>query len=399
MMNVDDAVKLIEQNFISLGDEELSLNSASGRELAHNLTADRNYPPFHRVTMDGIAIKYSDYINGQRCFRIEGVQPAGMAALALNQINTCIEVMTGAVLPLDADLVIPYEHLKIENGYANIVVEGERASMQNVHLQGSDCRSGEILLNANNHLIGPHTAIAASIGNSSVVVKKHPKILIVTTGDELVEVEATPLEYQIRKSNALALKHSLQLRGQDLITVAHLPDELPAIRDFYQRHIPAYDVVIFTGGVSKGKFDFLPQVFQEMQVETIFHGVAQRPGKPMWFGLDQKHQTTIFGLPGNPISCLVCLHRYILPILNNKKQMYAQLTQDVSFKPDLTYFVPVQLEFNQQGGVLAHPNLAQNSGEFAALAATDGFIELPRGRDYFKTGESFKFFSWGRVCN
>jgi molybdopterin molybdotransferase len=399
MINVAEAVQLIEQNFIALGDEMLSLDSAAGRELAQNLAADREYPPFHRVTMDGIALKYSDYLSGLRRFKIVGIQPAGVKALELTQVSTCIEVMTGAVLPRDADLVIPYEHIKLIEGEAVVVIESERSPMQNVHLKGSDCVLGEILLHTQNNLIGPHTAIAASIGSSSVMVKKHPKILIVTTGDELVEVDQTPLEYQIRKSNALALKHSLQLRGQDLITVAHLPDELAAIRDFYQKHIPAFDLVIFTGGVSKGKFDYLPQVFQEMQVETIFHGVAQRPGKPMWFGLDQKHKTIIFGLPGNPISCLVCLHRYILPILNNKKQMYAHLTQEISFKPDLTYFVPVQIEFSLQGTVLAHPNLAQNSGEFAALAATDGFIELPRGRDHFLPGEAFKFFSWGRVCN
>jgi len=143
----------------------------------------------------------------------------------------------------------------------------------------------------------------------------------------------------------------------------------------------------------------LPQIFQEMHVEQLFHGVAQRPGKPMWFGVDKNNNTTIFGLPGNPISCLVCLHRYVLPVLNSNKQMYAKLSRDIPFKPDLAYFVPVFLQFSESGEVLAHPNFAQNSGEFAALAGTDGFIELPRGKDLYSQGESFKFFSWGRVCN
>jgi molybdopterin molybdotransferase len=283
--------------------------------------------------------------------------------------------------------------LKVENGRAVIVVKAERAKFDFVHFEGSDCKKGDVVLKAGSFLNGPHMGIAASMGQIKSILEKKPKIMIISTGDELVEVDQTPLAHQIRRSNAHALKASLELYGLSDITLDHLKDDPTVVATHYQKNADAFDILIYSGGVSKGKFDYLPNVWVEMGVSKYFHEVSQRPGKPLWFGVDEKRKTTVFGLPGNPVSSLVCLHRYILP----QRPMYAQLTEEIVFKKDLTWFVPVKLNFTKEGVLKATPLKIKNSGEFTALADSSGFIELPKDQSVFRPGESFAFYSWGRL--
>lgn len=344
------------------------------------IRADRDYPPFNRVMMDGIALRFSDYEKGLRTFKVNGICPAGEPSKKL--IDGCMEVMTGAPLPDGADLVIQYEHLKIENGTATIVVETDRKHFESIHAEGSDCRQHEVVLPQGHAWNGPHVGIAASMGESSV--SRHPQIMIISTGDELVE--DNPLPHQIRRSNAYALQASLGFP----VALDHLSDDPKAVSDHYHEHAEHYDLLIYSGGVSKGKFDYLPNVWADVGVTKIFHEVSQRPGKPLWFGMDEKRKTAVVGLPGNPVSSLVCLHRYLIP----GREMYAKLSKEIEFKKPLTYFMPVKIEFTKEGQVLAHPLNIKNSGEFTALAGSDGFIELPKDQDKFSAGETFRFFSW-----
>lgn len=368
MMNVEEAFKLIQKHLPVW---------QSGMD---EIRADRDYPPFNRVMMDGIALRFVDYENGQRSFKITGICPAGEPSKKL--IDGCMEVMTGAPLPDGADLVIQYEHLKIENGVATVVVEVERKRFESIHAEGSDCRKNEVVLGKGHLWNGPHVGIAASMGESSF--SRHPRVMIISTGDELVE--DNPLPHQIRRSNAYALQASLGFP----VALDHLNDDPEAVSDHYHEHAEHYDLLIYSGGVSKGKFDYLPNVWTDVGVTKIFHEVAQRPGKPLWFGIDEKRKTAVVGLPGNPVSSLVCLHRYLIP----GRTMYAKLTQEIEFKKALTYFLPVKVEFTSEGQVLAHPLNIKNSGEFTALAGSDGFIELPKDQDKFSVGEPFRFFSW-----
>lgn len=357
--------------------------------MASEIRADRDYPPFDRVMMDGIAVKFSDYLAGVRAFKILGIQAAGMAALSLSEAGTCFEVMTGAILPIGTDLVIPYEHLELRQQTANVVKEMERTSMENVHLKGSDCRAGDLVLKSDVSLNGPHQGIAASMGIHPLMTPQS-RILIISTGDELVEVNEIPLSHQIRRSNAHALKKSLELNGFTDITLSHLKDDAREVADHYQQSASAYDLMIYSGGVSKGKFDYLPAVWADMGVTNHFHIVSQRPGKPLWFGTDDKRKTTVIGLPGNPVSSLVCLHRYVIP----GKVMFARLSEEVVFKNNLTYFLPVKIEYLEDGSVLATPLKIKNSGEFTALAESDGFVELPAEKSVFQKGEAFSFYPW-----
>ena len=350
---------------------------------SHEIVADRNYPPFNRVMMDGIALKFKDFEAGVREFNISGVIAAGDIQTTLKE--GCVEIMTGAPLPDQADLVIQYEHLEIKNGIARIVVEAQRKLFDNIHLEGSDCKKGEVVLSEGSFWNGPHVGIASSMGEKI----SHPatKIMIISTGDELVE--DNPLPHQIRRSNAYALKESLIQFGFLEITLDHLSDDPIIVSNHYQEHAPHFDMLIYSGGVSKGKFDYLPNVWGDMGVKKHFHGVLQKPGKPLWFGTDEERKTSVVGLPGNPVSGLVCLHRYFLPT----REMSVKISSEINPSITLTQFVPVKITF-KEGELWASPLKIKNSGEFTALAGSDGFIELPPGNSPCKVSQVLKFFSW-----
>jgi len=381
MINVEEASILIK--------EHMQKWEASA-SLKENLYADRDYPPFNRVMMDGIAVSFDSYEKGQREFIIMGVCPAGSPSRKLADPVTCFEVMTGAPLPHQTDLIIQYEHLIIEEGVAKIILEVPRSRFESVHIAGSDCKKGEVVLSAPAFMHGPHVGIAASMGYDQIKTEKSHKIMIISTGDELVEVDQKPLEHQIRRSNVYALKKSLEINGFENITLAHLNDDPKEIADHYQKTVNNYDILIYSGGVSKGKFDYLPKVWSDLGVKKYFHEVSQRPGKPLWFGVDEKNKTSVLGLPGNPVSSLVCLHRYIIP----GRRMYARLSEEVIFTKHLTFFLPVKIFFMKDGFLQAEPLKIKNSGDFTSLAHSDGFIELPKEQSVFKKGESFVFYPW-----
>lgn len=369
--------------------QHLKLHKAA---LAETIVADRDYPPFDRVMMDGIAVNYEHFLTGSVRFPIEGIQAAGESAKKLHSPEACLEVMTGAPLPIGTDLVIPYEHLELSQGVAILLKIMDRSRMENVHLKGSDCRQGETVLLRGEPLNGPHMGIASSMG-CDFHLSPSSKILIVSTGDELVEVHEKPLGHQIRRSNVHALKASLNLNDFYDITLDHLKDDAQAVADHYQKNARHFDVMIYSGGVSKGKFDYLPLVWREQGVEKHFHEVAQRPGKPLWFGMDHKNKTTVIGLPGNPVSSLVCLHRYIIP----GREIYVKLSEEVIFKKDLTYFLPAKMESKTDGSLWATPLKLKNSGEFTALAGSDGFIELPAEKSLFEAGGVYAFWPWRNI--
>ncbi len=357
--------------------------------LSSSIQADRDYPPFHRVMMDGIAVNFDEYKKGQRNFKIIGIQAAGELAKVLSESENCFEVMTGATLPIGANLVIPYEHLEINSGVAKIIQESAYKIFENIHQKGTDCQQGEDVLNETAMLNGPNLGIAASMGKE-FVPHKGSRILVISTGHELVEVSETPLDHQIRRSNVYAIKTSLELHGFKSVDTDHLPDDAEIISQHYKKNVGAYDILIYSGGVSKGKFDFLPSVWKDSGVECHFHEVSQRPGKPLWFGTDSQFRTAVIGLPGNPVSSLVCLHRYVL----GRKKLYVKLASNVSFSKKLTYFLPAQLESKEDGSLWATPSSIKNSGEFTALAGTDGFLELPLSLDHFEKGEVYPFWTW-----
>jgi molybdopterin molybdotransferase len=398
MLTVQEAENIIFAHKMPLNTERVALEKSIGRILQEDLFADRDFPPFDRVTMDGIAIRFRDFQEGHRRFKIEGVQAAGNAQLSIlnhSSIISCFEVMTGAMLPVGCDTVVRYEDLKIEAGFAEIGIENIDFQ-QNLHFKGIDRKQNDALILRGGKITAAEMATAATIGKTHLQVAKLPKVAIVSTGDELVGIGDTPLPYQIRRSNVYAIKAMLETEFKISAKLFHFNDDKILIFKGLKTILKKYDIVILSGAVSEGKFDFVPMVLNDLGVEKLFHKVAQRPGKPFWFGIKpvaDKFAKTVFALPGNPVSTFLCAYRYVVPFIEKSlgqkilPKVSAILSEKLVFKPDLTYFLPVKLQ-NTEGGILmAKPLAGHGSGDLANLNDADGFLELPQKRTIFEAGE------------
>jgi molybdopterin molybdotransferase len=394
MISVEQALQTVLNTSQDFGVEEIPFLKSLGRILKEEIFADRDFPPFDRVSMDGIVIDFAAFKNGQRAFKIEGIQAAGSEQIALQNTENCIEVMTGAVLPNNSNAVIRYEDVTIDNGVATINIAAVNDG-QNIHKKGKDGKSGALLISENTLISAAEIGVLATVGKSFVKVAKQPKIMIVSTGDELVAVAKTPLAHQIRRSNVFTLVSLLE-RLQIPSETAHITDDKPILKSKIAAYLKVYDVLLFSGAVSKGKYDFLPEVFEELGVEKGFHTVAQRPGKPFWFG--QTNTCSIFGFPGNPISTFVNCLAYFYPwyyksIGIETKEETVILGEDVNFKPNLVYFLQVKL-VSEKGQLIAHPITGNGSGDLASLVKADAFIQLPSGTVEFKKGAVYPIIKY-----
>ncbi|MBN1869737.1 MAG: molybdopterin molybdotransferase MoeA [Candidatus Omnitrophica bacterium] len=377
----------------------IPLQDAYGMVLQEDLIADRDLPPFDRVTMDGISIRYDAWEKGNRAFSVKGTQKAGTSPLKLKDPNTCLEVMTGAVLPDGCDCVVPYEDIELDNGRADLrkgVILNRR---QFVHHQASDCPRGTLLVEKGDRLLAAEVAIAASIGKTEVLVAASPKIAAVGTGDEVVDVQKGVGPQQIRQSNAFAIQAALKLAGYDHVDRFHIRDHKDEIRKQLTKLLEAFDVIVLSGGVSMGEFDYVPEALADIGVQRLFHQVKQRPGKPFWFGKSVEGKP-VFGLPGNPVSTQVGICRYVLPYLerasgaHEREKEFAVLDKDVDVKTDRVYFLPVKIISGEDARLIAVPQMPHNSGDYAVLAKTDGFVELPADTSRFAKGTAARLFRW-----
>lgn len=394
MTTVEQATQTILSNPLSFGVELVPLHKANGHILKEDLVADRDFPPFNRVSMDGIAFRFDCFDKGQRHFKIEGLQAAGAEQMSLGNNENCLEVMTGAVLPKGTDTVVRYEDVLVKDGNATVQIDAVKFQ-QNIHQKGTDRLAGALIVKQGCKITPAEIGVAATIGKVHLKVLKLPKVAVISTGDELVEVGEKPLAHQIRKSNVHNLAAAVSQRGiiPDLF---HLPDEKIAIHEILSKLLESHDALLLSGGVSAGKLDYIPEVLEELKVEKLFHKVSQRPGKPFWFG--KSENAVVFAFPGNPVSSFSCLNRYFFPWLRTCfelppfEEKYAVLGKDFYFKPDLTYFLQVKIDFGKDGKITAFPIEGKGSGDLANLVDADAFMELPKGRNEFRQGESFPVF-------
>jgi molybdopterin molybdotransferase len=398
-IDVDTAERLIYQSMPVYGSESVELENASGQILRQTIVAERDQPPFNRATMDGIAVSSTGLKDHVRAFRIAGTQAAGQAAHQLAGHHECFEVMTGAVLPAGTDTVIPVERIMVNQGMAELEKGYKPEPGQFVHLQASDHAKGDSLLNPGTTIYGPQMAILTAAGKARVDIARSPSIAVISTGDELVDVGADIAEYQIRSSNDRAIETCLRLRGCARTLRARLPDDPELLRNRIQELHESNDVLILSGGVSMGKYDYVPAILKELGVRVVFHKILQRPGLPMWFGVSAANKP-VFALPGNPVSTIVCCVRYVIPAIFHALGASAALPQkvvlaeDVTFKPDLTWFLPVKLNWDSAGSTLATPRPTNTSGDYIGLRDTDGFVELPRGQAVYPAGSAANLYRW-----
>ncbi len=397
MIAVQEAYDIILGHTSLSGIERIPFENAVGRVLAEALHAGRDLPPFDRVAMDGIAIRYEMVKQGRRHFPLGGIIAAGDEPKTIPDHIFAVEIMTGAALPEGLDTVIRYEDLEIKDGVARILT-GKINPGQNIHTQGKDNRMGDLLIPAGKCLSTTDISMLAAEGKAIVAVRKLPRFGIISSGDELVGVRETPLPHQIRRSNVYGIKALLE-GYHTPIKMYHLKDNKRDIRCGLQQAFEENEVLLLVGGVSKGKFDFIPDVLTEMGAEKQFHRVSQRPGKPFWFGM--RKETAIFALPGNPVSSIVGTVRYVIPWLrktlglNPDYSIPVMLGEDYSFIPSLTRFVEASLKMDKAGHCLASPNPGHGSGDFTRLVYSDGFIELPPGKTHFSKGEIYPFWRTG----
>jgi molybdopterin molybdotransferase len=396
---VAEAESLIRAHLTGWGTVRVPIDAAGGEILHQDVIAERDQPPFDRVTMDGIAIRHSAFAGGRRAFNVTGTLGAGGKPEALADESSCVAIMTGAALPAGADTVVPVERITRENSLATIAADYQPAPGQFVHRRGSDHLQGAPLLQPGAALGPPEMAILTVGGHRHVQIARRPAIAIVSTGDELVDVGEALGPGQIRASNDRAIAAALNCRGFTRYRRHHLPDDRAVLERQLAALLEGQDVLVLTGGVSMGEFDYVPQVLNALGMELVFHKVLQRPGLPMWFGVSRDGKP-VFALPGNPVSSLVCLVRYVAPALlaalgtTPRPLPRVQLGADVRFEPDLTYFLPVTLTYTPAGECRAMPKPTNTSGDFIALGGTEGFVELPRGESDFRAGYPAPFFAW-----
>lgn len=394
MISTQQALHTILHHTLLAPEELALLDEAHGKVLREPVHADRDLPPFHRVMMDGIAYKWAS-LPPDHTLPVADVQRAGEPRKECPQ-NACLEVMTGATLPRGTDTVARYEDVEFVeiNGQrvAHLLAIPEKPG-RHVHPQGSDKQQGDVLLAPGTVLTASEIAVAASVGHEKLAVSQPPRVGILSTGDELVDVSTVPEDYQIRRSNSYALQAALATFGI-ASTHYHLSDTLEATQRGIAEALAQNDVLILSGGVSKGKYDYVPEALEKVGVEKLFHRVKQRPGKPFWFGIHPQ-QKVVFALPGNPVSAFMCFYRYVKPWLLKSMQatepveLRAALSKALSFAPELTYFPGVRVRTNDDGQLTATPQVGHGSGDFTNLIDCDGFLELPADRSHFAAGEVF----------
>ena len=394
MISVAEATSIIQQYLYRPVKERVKIELAEGRILAESIKADRDFPPFDRVAMDGIAIPFKSFEEGWRDFRVENTQTAGQPRISLKDPHNCIEVMTGAMLPVGCDLVIRYEDIQIRDKIAHIKIEDIQKG-QSIHGRAHDAKKNDVLLQPGVTIRSPEVAIFATVGRAEVEVLGIPSVAIISTGDELVDLRDTPQAHQIRRSNSYMLQAALHSMGCRS-TLFHVPDSRNALEKALIKILADHQIIISTGGVSKGKLDLVPETLEYLAIKKQFHEVSQRPGKPLWFGTGKKH--IVFALPGNPVSTFVCLYRYIKPWLLkslgvDQPAQFAQLDKDFTFTPPLTYFLQAKVN-NVNGTLIATPLEGGGSGDLANLKEVDGFLELPADKFEFREGQVFPYIAF-----
>jgi len=398
MITVAQAEKIISAAARPFPAVSCRLEKAAGRILRENIVADRDHPAADRSSMDGIAVAFKQWQKGTWRFKRTGVQKAGIPALSLKRGAVCAEIMTGGLMPRGADSVIPVEDILWEKNIATVRSRVVVKHGQYVRRRGQDYRRGKVLLKKGARLTPPHVAIAAAAGRPVLKVAATPRVAVIGTGDELVAVSGRINPHQVRPSNAYAVRAALLARGFDRVTCYQLRDRESEILRRLRIILKAHDVIVLSGGVSMGKLDLIPGALAKMKVRVLFHKVMQKPGKPFWFGVtgDKK---AIFALPGNPVSTQVCACRYVIPFLEKasgsvERPVYIRLARAFALKEKKTFFLPVTVQGNAKGQRRAVPADFRMSGNFSALAGTDGFVELPKGPRVYKAGFAARFFSW-----
>ena len=382
------AIVAAKMHSIAPATETVTLLNAVGRVLAQEVRADRDQPPFDRATRDGFAVQAAVITSGAELKIVGQIRAGELWNGKPTLTQEAVQIMTGAPIPAGADCVLMVEHVAVRDGFIRLNQPRSLSAGENVVPRGSEARADDVVIVAGTRIGAAEIALAANCGCSTLTVFARPKVAIVATGDELVEVTDTPGAQQIRNSNSYALAALVALAGGEPQRLAIAPDTLEAIRESVERGANT-DLLVFSGGVSMGEYDLVERVLQEFGAEFFFTGVKMQPGKPVVFGWLKHAERYFFGLPGNPISTQVTFHCFVEPLLRAlsgeadaaPKWAQATLAEDVAAKAGLTRLLPARME-----GVAVRVVGWQGSGDLAANARANCYAELLPGREH-RAGE------------
>jgi len=366
--------------------ETVALADAAGRILAESVAADRDYPPFDRSTRDGYALRAAD-TPGR--LRVIGQVRAGQEFAGAVGPAEAVEIMTGAPVPQGADAVIMVEQTRREGGC--VAVNRALRAGENVVPRGSEAPGGGAALESGQRLDYPEIALLASFGRSAVGVYRRPRVAILSTGDEVVEISETPGPAQIRNSNAWSLAAQVRRAGGEPVTLPIAPDEKTRTRELIERGLGC-ELLLLSGGVSMGQYDLVEAVLAELGAEFYFDGVLIQPGKPLVFG--RAGEKFFFGLPGNPLSTMVTFEvfaRSALELLGGAAEAplrfaHARLGAALRHKPGLTRFLPA-LVSGWGAEAVVNPVKWQGSGDMVSLTRSNAFLVASADREGWDQGD------------
>jgi len=369
--------------------ETLAIYQALGRVLGEEIRADRDYPPFHRSTRDGFAVRAADLAKLPATLELIGEIKAGDTFGGEVGAGQCVRIMTGAGLPAGADSVVMIEHTKPAKTRVTFERLVERG--QNVVPGGSEAKAGQVLLSPGVRLGYAELALAAQVGHHRVEVNARPRVAILSTGDEVVPVEKKPGPSQIRNSNSVSLAAQAALAGGEPVPLGNAPDSEPELRALIEQGLEA-DLLVLSGGVSIGKYDLVETVLRRLGAEFFFDAVAIRPGRPAVFSWCRGKP--VFGLPGNPVSTMVTFELFVVPaidLLSGTEPrplalFRARLAAPLRQKAALTHFLPAQVTW-REGEPLVQELPWQGSGDIVALAQANCFLVVPETRLEWGAGD------------
>ncbi len=386
MIDPDLALKLVLENAQPLPAAPLSPDDAAGCLLAEDIAADRDYPPFHRAMMDGVAVRVSD---AGKTVEVTGEVAAGRAPSVAVSEGCCVDIMTGAACPEGAEAVVPVESIKREGG--RVTLPASITPGRHIAPQGSDCAAGTVILRAGEVLTPVTVGVLASVGHQPVRAVPRPVVAVIATGAELVASGDTPAPWQIRDSNGPLLRLCAIRAGLTAVHQDRAGDSLEALGAALDRAADA-DVIVLSGGVSVGKYDFVPEALKRFGAETVFYKVTQKPGKPLLFC--RKGPQLFFGLPGNPLSAHMCFHRYVEPALRCLAGLSAEaaeftgtLAEPVTHKGGRTRFLLARAEC-KDGSIRVTPRGGMSSADIFNSNGANCYVRIPGGAGGMAAGES-----------
>jgi molybdopterin molybdotransferase len=398
MKTIDEALALIMEQAARLESEVVDIQDAYNRVLAEDITADRDYPPFNRATMDGFALNISDW-NDRNIRQFKLIEELHAGSVPKHKIGKgdCLKIMTGAAVPHEADAIIKVELSKQQGEIISFDENGKLKKWWNIALQGEDKKAGEILAKKGQVCNAAIISILAVTGKTRTKVARLPKVSIISTGTEVLPPDSPILPHQIRDSNSYALQSLLKKYNINLQHKLLVPDDKAQLMDAVKKGLES-DVLILSGGVSMGDADFVPEVLHLNQVTNIFHKIQIKPGKPLWFG-KKENGPVVFGLPGNPMSCQVGFKVFVEPYLRaimglpKPQNLFLPFLATHPKRSNFTEYFPCKI-VNQNGKTFLETNSYNGSGDIAAMIGSDGIAVHPAESTELKENMIVEFLPW-----